>query len=63
MWKNLVILKLSLGLHEIKWLVISMDDFLFSKDVMLPLATSLDTRVHQLVMGGVLVTVYESVSL
>ena len=44
-----------MGLHELKGNVINVDSYFFSKDVMLPLAASLENGVHLLVIGGVLI--------
>ena len=49
-----VILKFSLCLHELQWLMISVDDFLLPKNVMLPLAIGLHNGVHLFVISRVL---------
>jgi hypothetical protein len=41
-----VILQFSLCLHELQWLMISVDDCLLPKIVMYPLATGLHNVVH-----------------
>ena len=41
-----VILKFSLCLHELQWLMISVDDCLLPKNVMSPLAIGLHNGVH-----------------
>jgi hypothetical protein len=49
-----IILKFSLCLHEMKWLMISVDDYLFPKNVMSPLLLGLHNGVHFFVISRVL---------
>jgi hypothetical protein len=49
-----VILQFALGLHELYYLVISVDDCLLPKNVMSPLAASLHNGVHLFVVSRVL---------
>jgi hypothetical protein len=49
-----VILQFTLGLHELYWLVISVDDYLLSENVVLPLSVILYNGIHLFVIGGVL---------
>jgi hypothetical protein len=49
-----VILQFSLCLHELQWLMISVDDFLLPENVMLPLAIGLHNGVHLFVISRVL---------
>ena len=48
------ILKFSLCLHELQWLMISVDDCLLPKNVMSPLAACLHNGVHFFVLSRVL---------
>ena len=45
---------LSLSLHELQWLMISVDDFILPKNVMSPLALGLHNGVHFFVVSRVL---------
>jgi hypothetical protein len=49
-----VILQFSLCLHELQWLMISVDDCLLPKNVMSPLAACLHNGVHFFVVSRVL---------
>ena len=49
-----VILEFSLCLHELHWLMTSVDDYLPPKNVMSPLATGLHNGVHFFVVSRVL---------
>jgi hypothetical protein len=49
-----VILQFSLCLHELQWLMISVDDCLLPKNVMSPLAAGLHNGVHFFVVSRVL---------
>jgi hypothetical protein len=49
-----VILQFSLCLHELQWLMISMDEYLLPKNVMSPLATGFHNGVHLFVVSRVL---------
>jgi hypothetical protein len=49
-----VILQFSMCLHELEWLMISVDDCLLPKNVMSPLATCLHNGVHLFVVSRVL---------
>jgi hypothetical protein len=49
-----VIMKFSLCLHELQWIMISVDDCLLPKNVMSPLETSLYNGVHLFVISRVL---------
>jgi hypothetical protein len=49
-----VILQFSLCLHELQWLMISVDDYLLPKNVMSPLATGLHNGVHFFFVSRVL---------
>jgi hypothetical protein len=49
-----VILQFSFCLHELQWLMISVDDCLLPKNVMSPLATDLHNGVHFFVVSRVL---------
>ena len=49
-----VILQFSLCLHELQWLMISVDDCLLPKNVMSPLAVGLHNGVHFFVVSRVL---------
>jgi hypothetical protein len=49
-----VILQFSLCLHELQWLMISVDDCLPPKNVMSPLAAGLHNGVHFFVISRVL---------
>jgi hypothetical protein len=49
-----VILQFSLGLHELYWLVISVDDCLLSKNVMSLLASGFHIGVHFFIVSRVL---------
>ena len=49
-----VILQFFLCLHELQWLMISVDDYLLPKNVMSPLAAGLYNGVHFLVVSRVL---------
>jgi hypothetical protein len=49
-----VILQFSLCLHELQWLMISVDDCLLPKNVMSPLAVGLHNGVHFFVISRVL---------
>jgi hypothetical protein len=48
------ILQFSLGLHELQWLVISVDDSLLPQNVMSPLAACLHNEVQFFVISRVL---------
>ena len=48
-----VILQFSLCLHELQWLMISVDDYLLPKNVMYPLAVGLHNGVHLFIIGRV----------
>jgi hypothetical protein len=58
-----VILQFSLCLHELQWLVISVDDYLLLKNVMSPLVARLHNGVHFFFISRVLTTISEIVSL
>jgi hypothetical protein len=49
-----IILQFSLCLHELQWLMNSVDDCLLPKNVMSPLATSLHNGVHFFVISRAL---------
>jgi hypothetical protein len=49
-----VILQFSLCLHELQWLMISVDDYLPPKNVMSPLAEGLHNGLHFFVISRVL---------
>jgi hypothetical protein len=49
-----IIMQFSLCLHELKWLMISADDFLLPNNVMSPLAESLHNGLHFFVISRVL---------
>jgi hypothetical protein len=49
-----VILKFSLCLHELQWLMIHVDDCLLPKNVMSPMATCLHNGVHFFVIISIL---------
>jgi hypothetical protein len=49
-----VILQFSLCLHELQWLMISVDDCLLLKNVMFPLVTCLHNGVHLFFISRVL---------
>jgi hypothetical protein len=49
-----VILQFSLCLHELQWLMISVDDCLLPKNVMSPLVAGLHNGVHFFVISRVL---------
>jgi hypothetical protein len=49
-----VIMQFSLCLHELQWLMISVDDCLLPKNVMSPLAVGLHNGVHFFVVSRVL---------
>jgi hypothetical protein len=49
-----VILRFSLCLHELQWLMISVDDCLLPKNVMSPLEGGLHNGVHLFVVSRVL---------
>jgi hypothetical protein len=49
-----VILKFSLCLHELQWLMISVDDYLLPKNVISPLVKGLHNGVHFFVVSRVL---------
>jgi hypothetical protein len=49
-----VILQFSLCLHELQWIMISVDDCILPKNVMSPLAAGLHNRVHFFVVSRVL---------
>jgi hypothetical protein len=49
-----VILQFSLCLHELQWLMISVDDCLLPKNLMSPLVTSLHNGVHFFFISRVL---------
>jgi hypothetical protein len=49
-----IILQFSLSLHELQWLMISVDDFLLPKNVMSPLAAGFHNGVHFFVISRVL---------
>jgi hypothetical protein len=49
-----IILKFSLCLHELQWLMNSVDDCLLPKNVMSPLATSFHNGAHFFVVSRVL---------
>jgi hypothetical protein len=49
-----IILQFSLGLHELQWLVISVDDCLIPKNVMSPLVAGLHNGVHFFFISSVL---------
>jgi hypothetical protein len=49
-----VILQFSLCFHELRWIIISVDDCLLPKNVMYPLATGLHNGVHFFVVSMVL---------
>jgi hypothetical protein len=49
-----VILQFSLGLHELLWLMISVDYCLLPKNIMSPLAVGLYNGVHFFVVSRVL---------
>ena len=49
-----VILQFSLCLHELQWLMISVDDCLLPKNVMPPLAAGVHNGVHFFVVSRVL---------
>jgi hypothetical protein len=49
-----VILQFSLCLHELQWLMISVDDYLLPKNVMSPLAAGLHNGVHLFFISRVL---------
>jgi hypothetical protein len=49
-----VILQFSLCLHEMQWLMISVDDCLLPKNVMSPLATCLHNELHFFVVSRLL---------
>jgi hypothetical protein len=48
------ILQFPFCLHELQWLIISVDDYLLPKNVMSPLATGLHNGVHFFVVIRVL---------
>jgi hypothetical protein len=48
------ILQFSLCMHELQWLMISVDDCLLPKNVMSPLAAGLHNGVHFFVISRVL---------
>jgi hypothetical protein len=48
------ILQFSLCLHELQWLMISLDDFLLPKNLMYPLVAGLHNGVHFFVVSRVL---------
>ena len=49
-----IILQFFFCLHELQWLMISVNDFLLPKNVMSPLAASLHNEVHFFVISRVL---------
>ena len=49
-----IILQFALCLHELKWLMISVDDFLLPKNVMSPLVAGLHNGVHLFSVSRVL---------
>jgi hypothetical protein len=49
-----VILQFTLCLHELQWLMISVDDFLLLKNVMYTLETGFHNGVHLFVISRVL---------
>ena len=49
-----VILQFSLCLHELQWLMISLDDYLIPKNVMSPLVAGLHNGVHLFVISRAL---------
>jgi hypothetical protein len=49
-----VILQISLGLHELQWIMISVNDCLLLKNVMPPLVAGLHNEVHFFVVSRVL---------
>ena len=49
-----IILQFSLCLHELQWLMISVDDYLPPKNVMSPLAAGFHNGVHFFVVSRVL---------
>jgi hypothetical protein len=49
-----VILQFSLCLHELKWLMINVDDCLLPKNVMCPLEAGLQNGVHLFIVSRVL---------
>jgi hypothetical protein len=49
-----VILQFSLCLHELQWIIISVDDCLLPKNVMSPLEVGLHNGVHFFVVNRVL---------
>jgi hypothetical protein len=52
-----IILQFSLCLHELQWIMISVDDFLLPKNVMSPMAISLHSGVHFFVVSRVLMDI------
>ena len=58
-----IILKFSLCLHELQWLMISVDEYLIPKNVMSPLAVGFHNGVHFFVISRVLRTTSDSVAL
>jgi hypothetical protein len=49
-----VILQFALCIHELQWLMISVDDSLLPKNVMSPLATGLHNGVHFFVISRII---------
>jgi hypothetical protein len=49
-----IILQFSLCLHELQWLMISVNDCLLPKNVMVPLVVDLHNGVHFFVLSRVL---------
>jgi hypothetical protein len=50
-----VILQFSMCLHELQWLMISVDDYILPKNVMSPLVAGFHNGVHLFVLSRVLI--------